>query len=260
MDKEMRRLQQGLFSLSKSRLIRADALTQSITPQRSMSADFGINSTWQDIANNLYVLYRALVQERGRSIDKDEATLANIKNVARWLSNPGIETDLLLMGLCGTGKTALATATARLITECSQTRVGYHRCLGHRVVSALTVAEWAAQNDTRQFRDTYSFRGILVLDDLGSEPAYVNAFGTDVSPCGNLLLHRYELHLPTIITTNLTFDTITDKYGQRVSTRLRETCHYLTHKNPNYRRQCSTTPPPTAPPPTETPSTLPSSQ
>src|SRR5262249_31101876 len=60
----------------------------------------------------------------------------------------------------------------------------------------------------------------LVLDDLGVE--YIDAKGFLSSLLDELIDHRYDLRLPTVITTNLDAAAFKERYGARVIDRIRE--------------------------------------
>lgn len=75
----------------------------------------------------------------------------------------------------------------------------------------------------------------LIIDEMGLEPATAKIYGTEVTPIADVLAHRYNEMLPTIITTNLNDDAIRAKYGVRIADRLREICGRLVYRNASFR-------------------------
>jgi DNA replication protein DnaC len=66
----------------------------------------------------------------------------------------------------------------------------------------------------------------LIIDDLGSEPPEANVYGTKCSPIADIIEHRYIMFsrygAKTHFSSNLNFDGIKQRYGERVYSRLNE--------------------------------------
>ena len=59
--------------------------------------------------------------------------------------------------------------------------------------------------------------------NIGTEPREIIEYGNVLSPIIDLISYRYEHQLPTIITSNLTPQQISEVYGKRIGDRLKET-------------------------------------
>lgn len=101
-----------------------------------------------------------------------------------------------------------------------------------RVVSAVDAVALAKEEDSfKQMRNSL----VLIIDDLGTEPATAKVYGTEQTPIAEIINHRYEAMLTTIITTNLNDEAIAKRYGERTIDRLREMCEKLTFTGASYR-------------------------
>lgn len=78
-------------------------------------------------------------------------------------------------------------------------------------------------------------KDILAIDDLGTEPREIIEYGNVLSPIIDLISYRYEHQLPTIITSNLTPQQISELYGKRIGDRLKETTEIVPFLNGSYR-------------------------
>ena len=77
---------------------------------------------------------------------------------------------------------------------------------------------------------------LLCIDDVGTEPASLKVWGNEVSPLVDLLYHRYDRQLFTIITSNLEGDEdIAKRYGVRVADRFVEMFDLIGFDNSSYR-------------------------
>ena len=118
---------------------------------------------------------------------------------------------LFLLGPVGIGKSHLAVAVVRAFSSAlfvrqaqllRQLRQHYH---DNAVANPITSAQKAR---------------LLVLDELG-----VSSGGRDEVPMmDEILAWRYEQQLPTVITSNLTWEEISTALGDRLSDRLNESC------------------------------------
>mgnify|MGYP007039888685 FL=1 len=76
---------------------------------------------------------------------------------------------------------------------------------------------------------------ILAIDDLGTEPREITEYDNVLSPIIDLISYCYEHQLPTIITSNLTPQQISEVYGKRIGDRLKETTEIVPFLNGSYR-------------------------
>lgn len=99
--------------------------------------------------------------------------------------------------------------------------------------SALTEA---AKGEKQELLADLKNTELLCIDDVGTEPASLKVWGNEVSPLVDLLYHRYDRQLFTIITSNLEGDEdIAKRYGVRVADRFVEMFDLIGFDNSSYR-------------------------
>lgn len=179
---------------------------------------------------------RAEVANRRHSLIFDDDTRRHIEQAARWLVNPDGKSGLMLMGLCGNGKTTMMRSLARLIEYVTEATVGYSKRSVVTMLSAKEIARMcaAADKERKEFKELFSVE-MLGIDDLGEEPKEVLSYGMVYTPLIDIIGERYDRQLTTIITTNLTKEQLSEKYGVRIYDRFKETLEIVTFKNPSYR-------------------------
>lgn len=164
----------------------------------------------------------------------DEATIANLEAVARWLATPNRRPSLLLMGTTGNGKTTMAMAVAHWLDSYSYWFDDAERRLSFRLFTAAEIAEAAREQETARFRRMRSGEW-SIIDDIGEEPADVQCWGNVVRPMVDLISYRYGRNLMTLFTTNLTGPQLEERYGKRIYDRLKEYCQVVVFRNDSYR-------------------------
>lgn len=177
-----------------------------------------IQETWT--ANYFFRYLKMICREQtGQELLFNEATRPLIQTICFFLSeDPRFETELkyeakkglLLRGVSGLGKTFLL------------------KCLQHnprnpiQIVSMLDIAD-AVRADGDYELLPYGSK--LYLDDVGSEEATVNHYGTRINWFKNFLELYYlksTAYNRLIISTNNNFSELEEKYGFRVRDRIRE--------------------------------------
>jgi len=147
-------------------------------------------------------------------------------NYATNFSRSTIE-GLILVGHYGTGKTHLAAAILKVVLD--------KAIPGAMVVVPELLDEIrASYNDVetdKRLEQKVMQKQFLILDDLGAEKTteWVR------ERLYNLINHRYEHNLPTVITTNCTFNELSDKHGERIVDRIAEMCHGVKLEGESYR-------------------------
>lgn len=191
----------------------------------------------RDASNGIYSAMKAEVSHRCKELIFDDATKGHIEQVARWLVEPHGKPGLILMGLCGNGKTTMMRALSRLIEYVSEMTVGYSKRTVMPMYPAKEIARMCAASD-KERKDFKELSGleILGIDDLGEEPKEVMSYGMIYTPLTDLICERYDHQLATVITTNLTKEQLSEKYGVRVYDRFREMLDIITFTNPSYRK------------------------
>jgi len=218
------------------------------------------------------VLAKARVPERYRHCDFDNYEVDNeIENVSReqssaWnrsLSQAKLvvrrfaeefspvrevesEHGLLLMGPCGVGKTHLAVAALKQIV------VRGHRSLFYDFRELLKAIQDSynpeSQTTEMSVLEPVLQAELLVLDDLGSSKPSLWALET----VGHILNTRYNEKRVTLLTTNFLDaepsetararpatidDSLTDRVGKRIRSRLYEMCRTVEIFAPDYRKE-----------------------
>lgn len=121
--------------------------------------------------------------------------------------------SLILYGNTGLGKTHLSLAIANAVID-----KGYNVVYGsaHNLLSQIEKEHFGRLQSDDSPEETVLNADLLILDDLGAE------FSTTftVSQVYNIINTRLLTGLPTIISTNLWYDEISEKYGNRVYSRI----------------------------------------
>lgn len=214
-------------------------------------ARFKLPLTAQEVEAVMLQAYNNIVTQRGGTPSDEASTRANIGSVARWLTDAKLRPSLLLRGGVGNGKTTtaksiVATFDALRMLAGQKLRTDRWQMTAEqdavyttlstlpalRIISAVDVVALARDEDSfKRMRNAL----VLVIDDLGTEPATAKVYGTEQTPIAEVINHRYEAMLTTIITTNLNDDAIAKRYGERTIDRLREMYEKLTFTGVSYR-------------------------
>lgn len=151
------------------------------------------------------------------------------------LTCPTTKFGIMLCGGVGNGKSTMMMALQRLFLHLDIT-VKYNttfETLGMNVISAKEICRIIRvdPNKILQYRDLT----MLGIDDLGEEEATMIDYGNRVTPLIDLLSHRYNQMLFTMVTTNLTPTQIRSTYGDRIADRLNEMMLSIPYKEPSFR-------------------------
>ena len=117
--------------------------------------------------------------------------------------------SLLFMGGTGLGKTHLSSALAKVVID-SGHDVLYTSALN--MISDFEKAKFKGEDDTHR----YFAAELLIVDDLGAEGngAYTESF------VYNVIDTRICKGMPTVVSTNLTAHELSNRYGERIFSRL----------------------------------------
>ena len=121
--------------------------------------------------------------------------------------------SLLFMGNTGLGKTHLSLAIANVVIN-----RGYSVIYGtaQNILRDLQNENFGRTDNLRYFENEILSTDLLIIDDLGTE--FKNQF--TVSCLYNIINSRLCAKLPTIISTNYTFEELEEKYDQRITSRI----------------------------------------
>lgn len=154
------------------------------------------------------------------------------KDVIQWMTE-GDKCCLLLIGDVGCGKTTMLNAICRMVNRLYHSNISFER-KGFQWESSYVLSEWAKENPGR-FEDFKQCEW-AAIDDLGQENSEQMSYGNIIYPIRDILLHRYENNLITILTTNLPPKAISEKYGKRIGDRLAEMAHIIKFNERSYRQ------------------------
>jgi len=144
--------------------------------------------------------------------------------------------SLLLIGICGCGKTHIVVAVMR---ELVKQNVSISR-MEFKPARKL-LQEIKASYDNKIISESE----VSILQRYGSKPLLIlDDFGFDETPSDwqvnilySLLDERINQSVKTIITTNLSLEEIEDKFGSRIASRLSGFINLKIKNMPDYRKQ-----------------------
>lgn len=158
--------------------------------------------------------YREIVERSREAWIQDEKISEAIDKASRWLQDQQAPCFLILSGPPGTGKTTLLHAIHSALKEREARSIP-------DFFTALQIARFA-ESETSKYYAICEDLSFVAIDDIGTESARLNMYGTERAPIKNLLEERYTRRLRTIITTNLGPREIRERYGDRIADRFKE--------------------------------------
>jgi DNA replication protein DnaC len=121
--------------------------------------------------------------------------------------------NLMLMGQTGLGKTHLSLAIANVaIGRGLSVEYG----TAYNILSDLQNENFGRTGNLQYTEERVLHTDLLILDDLGTE--YTSAY--TVACLYNIINTRILCSRPTVISTNLGFDELAQKYDQRITSRI----------------------------------------
>lgn len=190
-------------------------------------------------SDTIQLLTRCLqveVSNRGRELRVDESTIRNIESVSRWLTSDRKKSSLILYGQVGTGKTIMVEAIRTLIRTlypCGDMSAGRYL----KVITAIELSKlFENEKERKESYVSYKTAPWLAIDDLGAEPLTIKSYGNELTPMIDLIYHRYERQLMTIVTTNDNNEVLATKYGPRIADRFAEMFNRIPYVGDSYRK------------------------
>ena len=149
-----------------------------------------------------------------------------LNGLVLWLTcHSARRLNLLIAGPPGVGKTALMTALYRTMTV--------KGCNPHWISAKDINDIYRGKGQFYGWKEINQYR-FLFVDDVGMEDDVVNDYGNRTAPMLRMLHNRYDRNLVTVFTTNLNWEEICDRYGNRVSDRL-SNYHRLMYEHYSFR-------------------------
>lgn len=177
--------------------------------------------------------YKVEVLHRNRKFIFDDATKANVKSLADFLTSDSHKFGFMMIGNCGNGKTTLLYAFQNLLNYLTgHDYIGKE--FGLRIVDAKEIIASVHDETYKQIKAIRQVP-MLAIEDLGRESTEVLDYGNAYSPVIDILEYRYNEQLFTAFTSNLDVDELTNKYGKRIADRFREMFAKIVFKNTTYR-------------------------
>lgn len=121
--------------------------------------------------------------------------------------------NLLFIGDTGLGKTFLSTAIARAAIDGG---CGVIYDTASNILSKFQMTQFDRNESARQETEEYLHADLLIIDDLGAE--FINSYSVTV--LFNLINARLIAKKPMLISTNLSFEELNEKYDDRFISRL----------------------------------------
>ena len=190
-------------------------------------------------------------EKYGADIERWNRSLAQAKVAVQGFARDfpiATEHGLMLMGSCGVGKTHLAVAALEEIILRGHSGLFYDY---RELLKEIQDSYNPESNSTEMgVLEPVLKAEVLLLDDLGSSKPSLWALET----VGHILNTRYNEHRVTLLTTNFldapqatlraagarpaqAEDTLTDRVGARIRSRLYEMCRTVEICAPDYRRE-----------------------
>jgi DNA replication protein DnaC len=143
-----------------------------------------------------------------------------------------LEKGIILSGEVGTGKDTLFDILNAIFSM--------HQLPTIRAVHAIEISDLYMNSNIEEINKYKKYYRHLLIRDVGTEPVEVINYGNKVRPLEELLLVRYEkfrtLGFITHITTNLTFEELMERFGDRMKSRFREMFNFLELPGPERRQ------------------------
>lgn len=188
----------------------------------------------KDVLHNRYLLGGASLHD-GASFHNPKLTQTS---ALQWFRNEFLPSGVhfaLILGKPGCGKTFAALAYVNLIAKV-RIEMGKIQESNARYVHAYRLAEMLHdfKKNSNEI-DAITKCGVLLLDDLGSEPTGWR--GDDLKAhLGYLIDNRYRFKKKTIITTNAKEKEFAELYGERIISRFAEVGMFYQTQDPDLRK------------------------
>jgi len=223
------------------------ALARARVPERYRHCDFDNYETDNEVEGSS----RQVLDAWARSLTQAKLVVQRFAQEFSPVREMQSEHGLLLMGPCGVGKTHLAVASLKEIVLRGHTGLFYD----YRELLKEIQDSYSAESQSTEMGvlEPVLKADILVLDDVGSSKPSLWALET----VGHVLNTRYNEKRVTLLTTNfldseavangaprtagmrtpVMDDSLTERVGKRIRSRLYEMCRTIEISAPDYRKE-----------------------
>ena len=196
--------------------------------------------------NRIGWTYKKIVESEGLAFRKTENIRCQIRKIVEKMTAEDNRWCLLINGHIGNGKSTMSKALLSVMNEL----IDNHTFNSGDIMDWHYMARLSAMELVEVFLDDrdkyrkYRSQNWLIVDDVGSEPPFVNLYGTRFRPMTDLLFYRYENRLPTVFVSNYKVegDGTTENKGlfdiyddPRFKDRFRQMFNVVTFKDKSFR-------------------------
>ena len=230
---KLNRLEMNHVTIKKGDSINVEAMTQLFMKSLITRQVFRIPLEERQAKDMLTAAYKTEVLFRGRSFIEDSYTIKNISKIASILTSERPKQGIMMCGRCGNGKTTMLYAIRAMVRFLNDIGMFERNDMGIVVKDAKEINVISRNvNDFGKLIRTE----LLAIEDMGKEPLEVMVYGNVIAPVQDIIEYRYDKRLFTFITTNLSPQEITQRYGVRVGDRLKEMVSKIVFENDSYRQ------------------------
>lgn len=166
-----------------------------------------------------------------------DAQIGTIKDaygkVLQWLVN-NERKGLLMLGDCGTGKTAIATAIQEVMAD---GRAMWYDVDTDTFRPQEKLFKWFNATDLMDsdaLDEALAYR-MVIVDDIGTEPETSISYGQRRNPIPELVDNAEKKRNLLVLTSNLSGDQLREKYGERTIDRLNAICKTVQFRGQSFR-------------------------
>ena len=189
----------------------------------------------KDVKNMIYRFYKREVEVRKNAFRFTEELRNNISRIGDFLTIEDNFYGLFIPGTVGNGKTTMMRAIKDLFVYLIDHDMIVY-CEGDKYPTFLTARELAEQSRDRKAFNIIKNTKYLFIDDLGAEPVEIADYGNFIYPYIDVLEYRYDMLLPTFISSNFSASDLCNKYeSERVTDRMKEMFQIISFKEESFR-------------------------